>query len=473
MKKIFSYNTGIYAAFFAAALLSVSCTEQIEIGDVDESMYSNVNTVSGYVRDVRTGKSENIIELRADSYSSQLVFGFNKPPKKGVDVVLQYDADYAASYNALHETDFPLYPEELVSIEEDGKILVAPDEKLSYELGLTVTYSDQLKDDQTYILPIQAVSATEGIAIPEPSSRSVYLIRNYRNQSGTYKGEDAVQTFLFYEANDTNPLNTLEFMLEDGTLFFDYIVLFAANINYNAETGRVYVNKNPNIQFLLDNNEQYLQPLRKRGVKVLLGLLGNHDQSGLAQLSEIGAREYARELAALCNAYNLDGVNFDDEYSNSPDLDNPLFDSHGSYAAARLCYETKKAMPDKYVTVYAYGSMYGDYTFDGVEPGQYMDIVVADYGGAAWPVTGMTLKQCSGMSIELNRGSGDSSESTARSRKEQGYGYYMYFALYSGNSWAYQISRIQDTARGLYDMELKTPEYYYEKNSTERKPLTL
>ena len=175
MKKIFSYNTGIYAAFFAAALLSVSCTEQIEIGDVDESMYSNVNTVSGYVRDVRTGKSENIIELRADSYSSQLVFGFNKPPKKGVDVVLQYDADYAASYNALHETDFPLYPEELVSIEEDGKILVAPDEKLSYELGLTVTYSDQLKDDQTYILPIKAVSATEGIPINISSSHRLFL----------------------------------------------------------------------------------------------------------------------------------------------------------------------------------------------------------------------------------------------------------------------------------------------------------
>jgi hypothetical protein len=32
----------------------------------------------------------------------------------------------------------------------------------------------------------------------------------------------------------------------------------------------------------------------------------------------------------------------------------------------------------------------------------------------------MTLKQCGGMSIELRRGSGNSSESTARSKKEAG-----------------------------------------------------
>ena len=67
----------------------------------------------------------------------------------------------------------------------------------------------------------------------------------------------------YFEVNDTNPLNALEFVLKDsGKLFFDDIILFSANINNNAETGRVYVLNNPNVQFLLDNNEQFLQPLR-------------------------------------------------------------------------------------------------------------------------------------------------------------------------------------------------------------------
>lgn len=453
--------------------LAASCSEEIVIGSVDESAYSNVNTVSGYVKDVKTGKADNVIELRAESYSTALAFGLNKAPRKGVDVVLQYDAEYAQIYNAGHETEFPLYPEDLLELEDGGKILVAPDEKLSYEIGMTITYSDQLEDDKTYILPIKAVSTTEGITIPENSSRSVYLVKNYKNRSNAYKGDGKVQTFLFYEANDTNPLNSLELVLDDekGTLFLDYIVLFAANINYNAETGNVYVNKNPNIQFLLDHNEEYLQPLRKQGIKVILGLLGNHDQSGLAQLSELGAREYAKQLAALCYAYNLDGVNFDDEYSNSPDLDNPLFAGKSSEAAMRLCFETKKAMPDKVVSVFDYGAMYGDHTIDGIEPGMFIDIVVANYGWAAYPVTGMTLKQCSGMSTELNLSPGSGSESMARSVVESGYGYYMMFAPFAAGAAddgtkRTQINSMSNICKGLYGVPLKEVTRFYEKEST-------
>lgn len=138
---------------------------------------------------------------------------------------------------------------------------------------------------------------------------------------------------------------------------------------------------NPNVQFLLDNNEQFLQPLRKRGMKVILGILGNHDAAGVAQLSDMGCREFAKELAAYCNAYNLDGVGFDDEYSNSPDLSNPWFAPWSSAAASRLLYETKKAMPDKTVMVYYLGGINSRMpSVDGVEPGMFVDYAVADYG---------------------------------------------------------------------------------------------
>ena len=37
---------------------------------------------------------------------------------------------------------------------------------------------------------------------------------------------------IYVETNDTNPLNALEFRLqESGKLFFDYVVLFSGNIN--------------------------------------------------------------------------------------------------------------------------------------------------------------------------------------------------------------------------------------------------
>ena len=331
-----------------------------------------------------------------------------------------------------------------------------------------------MQEDQTYIVPLTVKTSTEGVTLSEDMQHMVLLVKDYRNMPNHDKGADAVQTVLYFEVNDVNPLNALEFVTESGKYFFDHVVLFAANINWDAEKKRVYVYNNPNVQFLLDNNEEYLQPLRKAGMKVIVSILGNHDEAGVAQLSDMGCREFARELAAYCNAYNLDGVAFDDEYSNSPDLSNPWLASHSTYAGSRLMYECKSAMPDKIVSLYNLNAMvsYGLEVIDGIEPGQYCDYAVGDYGLSANPGIGMTKKQCGGMSIELARGSGDSSESTARGRKEEGYGYYMFFSLnptyYYSGIWSPQVGRCQTVCRGLYEEELIAPEYYYPKNSTER-----
>ena len=215
-------------------------------------------------------------------------------------------------------------------------------------------------------------------------------------------------------------LKAFDGMREDQTYIVPLTVTRAANINWDAERKRVYVYNNPNVQFLLDNNEEYLQPLRKAGMKVIVSILGNHDEAGVAQLSDMDCREFARELAAYCDAYNLDGVAFDDEYSNSPDLSNPWLAQKSTYAASRLAYECKKAMPDKIVSLYNYGSIYSQklQVIDGITPGEYCDYAVGDYNRSVSPGIGMTLKQCGGMSIELNLGRGDFTESGARQKKE-------------------------------------------------------
>lgn len=466
--------------FRGAAVLSgilfCACSAPVEIGGVDESDYSNVLNVNGCLRDVSTGKSEGVIELRNDSYRSALVLSLNTPPGKGVDLELEYDREYAAEYNSLHGTRFASYPEELVAFDDDGKMLLAPDEKRSGEIGFTIAYNAELEDDATYIVPVRVKSLTEGVYVPEKVSRCVYLVKNFRNQRDTFKGEGAVETILYFEVNDTNPLNALEFRTASGALFFDQVILFAANINYNAETGKIYINANDQVQFILDRNEEYIQPLRKRGIKVLLGLLGNHDPAGLAQLSEIGARDFARQIKLFCDTYGLDGVNFDDEWSNPPSVDNPLFGEHNFESGARLCYETKKAMPDRYVTVFDVGQMYENITVEGVLPGDYIDIGVGLYGYAADLLTGMTKKQCTGMSLELNRNPSGGDEQVARSVREEGYGYYMMFALFAANAAPgmkdTQIKSCNRVCKGLYDMELMPVEYYYPFQSTIRKPIT-
>lgn len=465
-------------ALLMSGFVFTACTDDIMVGKpVDEEQYESVTRLEGMLLDKNTNKKETVIELRTDKYQTNVYFSLTRKPNKGVDVEVKFDPAYLETYNAEHGTDFELFPEKFVKIENDGLLLLAPDEKYSANVGLTLSKGDGLKADKTYVVPITAVSATDGITLSESASRVLYLVKNFTGESDCNKGPDAMKTVLFFEVNDTNPLNALEFILEDsGKLFFDEIVLFAANINYDAEKGRVYVYNNPETQFLLDNNEQYLQPLRKRGMKVILCILGNHDASGVAQLSEIGAKQFAQELAAYCYAYNLDGVGFDDEYSRKPDLNNPLFAPWSVAAASRLLYETKKAMPDKTVMVYYLGRINTLCpAINGIQPGEFVDYAVADYGMPAPPMVGMTRRNCAGMSIELNRSKGNWDEETARSMKASGYGYYMFFALGGTNTlvdnfdyYKVQVNRCQSACRGLYEEELLMPEYYYKQYDTTR-----
>ena len=449
-----------------------SCEEDAIVRSDSTSPYADVIQLKGKLIDGTTLKNNSVVEMRGDEYSTDITFSLSTLPKKGVDIKVAVDEAYAQTYNAAHGTDFELFPSANVSFENDGAYLIAPDEQTYPNIGVTLKAFDGMVEDKTYIVPLTVTTTTEGVTLTEDAQHMVLLVKDYRNMPNTFKGEGAVTNVLYFEVNDVNPLNALEFVTESGKYFFDHILLFASNINWDAEKKRVYVYNNPNVQFLLDHNEEYLQPLRKAGMKVIISILGNHDIAGVAQLSDMGAREFARELAAYCDAYNLDGVAFDDEYSNSPDLSNPWLAKRSAYAGSRLMYECKMAMPDKIVSLYNLGSMYSSSleVIDGITPGEYCDYAVADYGGSASPGIGMTLKQCGGMSIELNLGRGDSSESTARWKKEEGYGYYMFFAL-NPSKYGSQIYRCQNVCKGLYDEELLHPDYKYDKNSTERKPL--
>lgn len=473
MKRI--YNTILASAVLLSGLAAVSCTEEIVIDKVDEGAYSNVTTLVGTLRDASTGKTSNIVEMFQDSYSTSVAFNISRAPKAGVDVKVEYDASYVETYNAKHGTDFKAWPQDRFSIQNDGKIVVAPDEKLSYSLGVEIAKADvtELEADATYILPLKAVVSGGDVKLSEAESRCVYLVKNRFGEGSAMRNPGEKETFLYFEVNDTNPLNALQFRMEDGRYLWNYVVLFAANINYNRETGEVYVYCNPQVQYILDHNDEILQPLRKRGIKVILGLLGNHDESGLAQLSDIGARDFAGKLAAICNAYNLDGVNFDDEYSNSPDLTNPLFTRPSQEAGSRLMFETKKAMPDKYVTTFQYGYMGGTPYVDGIPAGEWLDIAVANYGSSGYPLTGMTNANCSYTSVEMARG-GSISVSSAEACKNSDYGYFMVFGLWAADNQGSQrqFSSMSNLAQGLYGSPLVAPEYYWPSSkSLETKPL--
>ncbi len=451
------------AALCSGSVLT-SCADDIQIGTLDESLYENVDNLKGTVRDGSNGKSGTIVELRKKDYSTTVEFSLPRTPKKGVDVTISFDADYLDEYNEAHGTSFKLYPADRIKLQNEGKIVVAPDEKTSYSLDLVIPALDTVdfEADQTYLLPLKAETTTDGVSISKSESHCVYLVKNLAGDGFADRKPGEKQTFFYFEVNDTNPLNALQWRMEDGRYLVNYLVLFAANINYDREKGEVYIYTNPQVSYILAHNEEVIQPLRKHGIKVLLGLLGNHDESGLAQLSEIGARDFARKIAAMCNAYNLDGVNFDDEYSRSPDLSNPLFTKLSSDAGSRLMFETKNAMPDKYVTTYQLGGMGGTDYVDGIPAGTWLDIAVGNYGSKGVPLAGMTNADCSGRSTEMAR-YGTIYVSDAENVAKSDYGYYMVFAPWAADNQGShrQFESLNNLAVGLYGSKLVTPTFYY------------
>ena len=474
MKIVNDIKYGILPLFIVCMVAIVACEENIDVktGQSDYPYWISTQ-LNGLLLDKNTNKNSSIVELRTDEHTTDVVCYLSQLPGRGVDIQIAVDESYANTYNAIHKTDFEMYPVANVKIAHNGAFVLAPDDKVTPEIKVTLTAFEGMEEDKTYIVPLTAVTSTEGVTFTESSGHMVFLVQDYRDKPNTVKGKNAVQTVLYFEVNDTNPLNALEFKTESGKYFFDHIVLFAANINWDAKNKRVCVSNNSNLQFLLDNNDEYLQPLRRAGMKVIISILGNGDETGVSQLSDMGAKEFARELAAYCRAYNIDGIAFDDEYSKEPDLSNPWLTTPSTYASSRLMYECKAAMPEKIVSLYNLGDyMYSMkfQTIDGVEPGQFCDYAVGDYGISAFPGIGMTLKQCSGMSIELRRNVGNSTEKMARSRKEEGYGYYMFFAL-DPSLYKSQVGRCQTVCKGLYEEALIYPTHSYAKGSTERKAL--
>jgi len=135
-----------------------------------------------------------------------------------------------------------------------------------------------------------------------------------------------VKTLVYIEVNDNNPLNAGSYILEDGTFLFDYVVIFAANIRNRdctqdndvhgcTKTG-VHLHLNENVRHILENRTKYIVPLQEKGIKVLLGLLGDWDGIGFGSMTDAEIATFIEDVRRDVELYQLDGIDFDDEWSN-------------------------------------------------------------------------------------------------------------------------------------------------------------
>lgn len=385
-------RTALSLAVVLTAGLAGGCN-QTEIGTepADISGITPATIQKGYLTDENSLRGSHTTEVRVEGNGTVSLYLRATKPGEGVsEVSLTYAPELVEAYNDRTGNLYEALPESQVTLPEEHFTLEASSQR-STALNFSYTLSGEQTTGNTYVIPLRATVVSGSLEMNAEDSEYLIFLNVVENPGDCDKGEGRSKVFCVMETNDVNPLNLLSFTLQDtGKYFFDVLVLFSDNIMLDKTSGTntIHALENEPIKYILNNRDKYLKPLQDRGIKVVLGMMGNHTHAGIANLMPATAEAFAKELKIICDTYSLDGIFFDDEW-NEVETPTPtgFYADDSTEAAAYLMYQTKRQMPDRMVIAYRLGSIH-DMTTEGCtfeengvvyQPGDYIDYVMVDY----------------------------------------------------------------------------------------------
>ena len=241
----------------------------------------------------------------------------------------------------------------------------------------------------------------------------------------------------YVEVNSNSMLNVGKYTLANGGgNVFDIGVIFAANINYDTSKKSAYLYFNPNVQRVLDNVATQVRPLQAKGIKVTLSILGNHQGAGFANFpSKATAEAFAKQLSDAVTKYGLDGIDFDDEYT---EYGNNGTGQPNASSFVYLVTALRAAMPNKLVTLYNIGPSASRLSYGGVDITSKFNYAWNPYYGT-WGVPNIALpkSRLSPAAVEINGTSSSTAASLAKRTVSEGYGVYLTYNLGAADSHTY------------------------------------
>lgn len=232
----------------------------------------------------------------------------------------------------------------------------------------------------------------------------------------------------YVETNDWDIRNMGQLILKDSKKpVFDYVVLFAANMNYDAVKGKRYVAFNDKLQPIINNPDLYIKPLQDRGIKVIIDILPNHQGVGYENFQSYeDAKEFVMDMKEWTEKLGVDGWDIDEEYAGYGRV--PSLRTHGTKSVFWFLQAFKDVMPDKMLTLYEYGlNLYGKDEY-GKTANDYIDFAVSNYG-ASWESYNISLDKFAAYSVEANWGL-SGLDYNARRNIEDGNAGLMFFSIH-------------------------------------------
>ncbi|OKI16289.1 chitinase [Saccharothrix sp. CB00851] len=231
-------------------------------------------------------------------------------------------------------------------------------------------------------------------------------------------------------------------LAKSGANVFDIAIIFAANIKADPDN-KPRLSFNENLQSVLQNAETQIRPLQRRGIKVLLSVIGDHDGIGVANLqSQEEAAAFAEQLADVVAEYGLDGIDFDDEWADY-EKGNPV----NEYSFPYLVSALRDHLPDKLITLYFYGPATTTLRYGDIDLAKVFDYSWnSQYG--TWDVPDIALpeQRLAPAAVNFTATPADDAAALARQTVSEGYGAYLTYNLPRSNVRPY----VSEFTRELY-----------------------
>ncbi|MBO9039217.1 endo-beta-N-acetylglucosaminidase H [Curtobacterium flaccumfaciens] len=282
-------------------------------------------------------------------------------------------------------------------------------------------------------------------AAPSSSGSSHGQGTSHGGRHGHGHGHHAVPTksgptsIAYVEVNNDELANVGRYTLENGANAFDVAIIFAANINRDAD-GKAVLYANENVQRTLDQAATQIRPLQAKGIKVTLSVLGNHQGTGLANFtSKAAARDFAAQVSATVEKYGLDGVDLDDEYSDYGVDGTP---QPNQQSIGWLISALRADMPGKIISFYDIGPSSDALKTANPSIGGKLDYAWNPYYGTytAPTIPGLPKSKLSAAAVDIQNTPEATAVSLAQRTKADGYGVFMTYNLPGGDESAYVSS---------------------------------
>ncbi|MBP1300859.1 MULTISPECIES: endo-beta-N-acetylglucosaminidase H [unclassified Curtobacterium] len=248
--------------------------------------------------------------------------------------------------------------------------------------------------------------------------------------------KDGPTSIAYVEVNNDQLANVGRYRLANGANAFDVAIIFAANINRDAD-GNAVLYANENVQRTLDDAATQIRPLQAKGIKVSLSILGNHQGTGIANFpTQAAAEDFAAQVSATVAEYGLDGVDLDDEYSDYGTDGTP---QPNQQSIGWLVSALRADMPDKLVSFYDIGPASDALSSSSSAIGSQLDYAWNPYYGtySAPSIPGLGKDRLSAAAVDIQNTPQSTAVSLAQRSKADGYGVFMTYNLPDGDVSSY------------------------------------